>query len=789
MTSLYALLISLLFILTISVISAADQIDTTLSYEEESESSQSEDFKDEAEKGEIQPLLEIASSFESQKQVPKPTDDKTEARDSHYKPPYGGSHNKPYKDDPPKYDSFGSSYSHYGGSFYIPPKEEHKPPKQGSYQKPTVELPKPPKQGGYGDSFFKPAKDDPKPPKESYIGSYKPPNQEPKPYKPYKEEQKPYSPPKEIPKPPKNGYEGAFYKPPKEEFYSNHKDDFHYPNKEQHHSNHKDEHHYPPNKNPYPYKDERPYPHKEEHYYPKPDHFKPPKEEFYRPKPTYDSPFSKPLEHYPKPLEPYPKPDEINQGYYPDKEIVFSDAPFRHLEEDYQKDQGFQPIPILSKYKSNEEHSQPVKRQQQDAFKAIEDKYDIVKVKAPSANVDIRADSVPSLESIIDEVFGSATAALFEENIIETTTQEAVFVESTTLLTQKKFVPFKGAGCSGHKMECVPYYLCKNGTINRKGGGVVDIRLGEEDKEPECPFLEECCSLSSKTKTPIIKIPPKHEGCGYRNSEGVGFKISGARDHESEFGEFPWMVALIKQSIILYEEKSIFQCGASVINPKVVLTAAHCVRNVNIKELRARAGEWDTQTIAEVVPYQDREIDGIVIHKYYSEEAGLVNDIALLFLKTPFELAENVNPVCLPPKHFKFDYSKCFATGWGKDSFAKEGRYSTILKKIELPVVPNDKCEDMLRTTRLGKYFELDDSFMCAGGEPGVDTCQGDGGSPLVCPIEGHKNRYYQAGIVAWGIGCNDPIPGVYANVAYLRQWVDEQLNLRGIESSHYTLL
>ncbi|KAG6465667.1 hypothetical protein O3G_MSEX015303 [Manduca sexta] len=63
---------------------------------------------------------------------------------------------------------------------------------------------------------------------------------------------------------------------------------------------------------------------------------------------------------------------------------------------------------------------------------------------------------------------------------------------------------------------------------------------------------------------------------------------------------------------------------------------------------------------------------------------------------------------------------------------------------------------------------------MCAGGEPGRDTCKGDGGSPLVCPSEYEKDRYVQNGIVAWGIGCGeDGTPGVYVDVANLREWID----------------
>ena len=51
-------------------------------------------------------------------------------------------------------------------------------------------------------------------------------------------------------------------------------------------------------------------------------------------------------------------------------------------------------------------------------------------------------------------------------------------------------------------------------------------------------------------------------------------------------------------------------------------------------------------------------------------------------------------------------------------------------------MVERNQCQKQLRQTRLGHFFELHTSFMCAGGKNGADTCKGDGGSPLVCPIE-----------------------------------------------------
>merc|ERR1712119_175091 len=262
--------------------------------------------------------------------------------------------------------------------------------------------------------------------------------------------------------------------------------------------------------------------------------------------------------------------------------------------------------------------------------------------------------------------------------------------------------------------ECVPYYQCHNGTIITDGAGLIDIRNGFASLTPEdskCPgFLDVCCKDPDfiPPPPPPVIVPKYIPQCGKRNTYGLGARIQGFTEGESQFGEWPHMCAVLHAKPVEQEAGytgepetvNLYQCGGSLIAPGVVLTAAHCVDKFrqNPSELKIRCGEWDTQQETEPRPHQDRQVANLEIHPEF-EPRTLQNDFAVLFTSQEFELSDHIDTACLPEAGETFSGTTCFATGWGKDKFGAAGEYQVVLKEIDLPVVDHDTCQDSLRQT------------------------------------------------------------------------------------------
>jgi len=312
-----------------------------------------------------------------------------------------------------------------------------------------------------------------------------------------------------------------------------------------------------------------------------------------------------------------------------------------------------------------------------------------------------------------------------------------------------------------------------SGGVNppKDGAGVIDIRIVNRPPGPggvQCLAGQVfCCGNNHGGPT-----TPLYPGGGYTKCGSRQFlNVPGWSQEygQAQFGAYPWM------AVILGKGNNYIGAGA-LLNSYYVLTAAHKVQSWKQGSyMKVRFGEWNAKDDDEPFKNIEIEVERIDIHPEFNPD-NLYNDIAVIKLAQPLDVNAypHIKPVCLPQAYGNYVGNRCYVAGFGKDAFGN-GKHSFIMKEVDLPIVESNTCENLLRGTRLGRYFELNrKSFICAGGEEGKDACTGDGGSPLVCENSG---VWSVVGLVAWGIGCADyAVPGVYVNVPNYLQWIESKI-------------
>jgi len=244
---------------------------------------------------------------------------------------------------------------------------------------------------------------------------------------------------------------------------------------------------------------------------------------------------------------------------------------------------------------------------------------------------------------------------------------------------------------------------------------------------------------------------------------------------------YPWMVSIEGQIDPHY-------CGAALVSPRWVLTAAHCAKLVFIGSFfsdQVALGQHDRDNENE--PGKEKiEIEEVFIHPNYEKPGSPKKsfDIALLKLKSEATLTDTVKTVCLPDLGDFGDSSsfpagmECVLTGWG--TTPGEHHPSDIygqpykLRMANLPLVDDASCEKIYLE---GADFEIQETMQCAGGS-GKTSCVGDSGSPLVCQ---KGDQWYQVGVVSFGPSpCDAEIPAVYTRVAAYTDWIEETIAKNG---------
>lgn len=232
---------------------------------------------------------------------------------------------------------------------------------------------------------------------------------------------------------------------------------------------------------------------------------------------------------------------------------------------------------------------------------------------------------------------------------------------------------------------------------------------------------------------------------------------------KAENGEFPHMAALGFYSIM--DQIYYFNCAGSIISERYILTAAHCIANIEGNKLKiARIGTVEVpESVTRPNPAIDYNVEQVKVHEQFKRKAKL-NDIALVKLERSLSWTDFIRPACLYLKGN--DPELLYVTGWG-DLGVGLSR-SLILQKAALkPAILSDCNVTYVSRSKL----ILHETQICAA-DVRMDACQGDSGGPLQVP-EPNKSIFSVVGIVSHGIGCGGKYPGVYTRVYSYLSWIE----------------
>ncbi|XP_046961300.1 kallikrein-4-like [Vanessa cardui] len=204
-------------------------------------------------------------------------------------------------------------------------------------------------------------------------------------------------------------------------------------------------------------------------------------------------------------------------------------------------------------------------------------------------------------------------------------------------------------------------------------------------------------------------------------------------------------------ALLISQGASSHICGASIVNQKVLLTAAHCFEDTQTLKTKGSAH------IGHSNMYKGRviKLSTLMVHPKY-DTVEITCDIALVGLKREIQFGRSINRVALARRRPR--KGPAMIAGWGL--LEEEPRKDTdVLYETRQRVWPKRDCVKLLVDIPKGTF--------CGGqGPDGGYPSNGDSGSPLI--IDG----YMQIGLVSFKKMDISTSVIVYTDTTHFYKWI-----------------
>ncbi|EGI58175.1 Transmembrane protease, serine 7 [Acromyrmex echinatior] len=289
------------------------------------------------------------------------------------------------------------------------------------------------------------------------------------------------------------------------------------------------------------------------------------------------------------------------------------------------------------------------------------------------------------------------------------------------------------------------------------------IRIIREDH-----FKCGCPAASQRQPRSIVlpKVQPKN-GVSLSTITTTTGRIFNGKP--SRRGAWPWQVSLQ----LLHPKLGFIGhwCGGVLIDPKWVITAAHCIHNelfnLPIGALwTAVVGEWELDS-------GGRGSARLPVEKVILHERVPVSP--LMKLARPAPLSKVVRTICLPGPGQDLSEGQCVTSGWGR--YGPSPSLSTALLEASIPLLNLEEC-----LQAYGTSVPIRKGHLCAGQIDGSSgSCVGDSGGPLQCRRT--DGVWQLAGVTSFGSGCARPgYPDVYTKIQHYLHWINKTIDANNDE-------